>query len=417
MNTVKKLYLVLVIMLIAAACRRAEFMPAPEGIKVPYEAINSTLQEVLKRPEYTLFNKAWNKSNMNAVLAEWTKTAQFTLLVPDDAAMRKAGLDDAGIDGTAKEQLDSLLMYHTLIGRMDLAAMQTLIGNMQWPTLLLNPLFTEMVATHGSAVTQESVYRYRQYLGFTPEGQLLVNGVKAGKPAPIIAQNGILWQVDRVLKPARKNILQTLAADGRFTLYLEALRLADSVYESIPEIYPYSIPEYWFAKTRLNTTKASMDWGCECVALEFGRLDRMSIFAPTDDAFRRVGLHTPDDLRVLNSRFKPYMDENYAMIGHGPLDSLLSLHAWGMQRTMVSGFMPKVFYSNDLIPAIIRQYIPEDGTAFMPLRFSKDGNGHVQLQVTGSTAEKATIIDADIESIQGPVHVVDRLLIRPGFSF
>lgn len=420
MNTVKKLWLALVIMLIAVACRRAELMPAPEGAKVPYETVNSTLQEVLKRPEYTLFNKAWNKSNMNAVLAEWTKTAQFTLLVPDDAAMRKAGLDAAGIDGTAKEQLDSLLMYHTLIGRMDLAAMQTLVGNVQWSTLLLNPLFTEMVTTHGSAVTKESIYRYQQYLGFTPEGQLLVNGMKAGKPAPIITKDGILWQVDRVLKPARKNILQTLAADGRFTLYLEALRLADSVYESIPEIYPYSIAEFWFAKTRLNTTYASMDWGCDCVVLEFGKLGnggRMSIFAPTDDAFRRAGLRTPDDLRVLNNRFKPYRDENYSMVGHGPLDSLLSLHTWGAQRGMVSGFMPTVFYSNDFIPAIIGQYIPDDGTAFMPLRFSKDANGRVQLQVKGSTTEKATIIDADIESIQGPIHVVDRLLIRPGFSF
>lgn len=426
MNTAKKIWLALVIIIISAACRKAEFMPAPEGEKVAYEEIDSTLLDVLKRPEYSLFNKAWNKSNMNGLLAkEWTKTAQFTLLVPDDAAMRKAGLDNAGIDGASKEQLDSLLMYHTLSGKVEITAMQTQAGNIQWSTLLLNPLYTEMLNSHGSAVTKEMPYRYRQFLALTPEGQLLVNGIKVGKPAPIAAKDGVIWQVDRVLKPARKNLLQTLEADGRFTLYLEALRLSDSLYETIPELYPYSIGEYWFAKTRLNTTIARMDWGCECIVYEFGKLGRggrMALFAPTDDAFRRVGLRNVDDLRVLNNRFKPYMNEQYAMVGHAPLDSLLSFHAWGIQRGMLAVGIPPIFYANDFIPAIMDQIVLGDGqstgvTVELPLRFSKDGNGRVQLQVKGSTAEKATIIDPDIECIQGPIHVVDRLLIRPGFSF
>lgn len=426
MNTANKIWLALVIIMLSAACRKAEFMPVPEGEKVAYEESNSSLLDVLKRPEYALFYKAWNKSNMNVVLEkEWTKTAQFTLLVPDDAAMRKAGLDDAGIDGTSKEQLDSLLMYHTLIGKVEITGMQTQAGNMQWLTLLFNPLFTEMLNSHGSAVTKETPYRYRQFLALTPEGQLLVNGIKAGKPAPIAARNGAVWQVDRVLKPARKNLLQTLEADGRFTLYLEALRLGDSLYASIPELYPYSIGEYWFAKTRLNTTTVSMDWGCDCLVFQFGKLGRsgrMALFAPTDDAFHRAGLRNVNDLRVLNGRFKPYRNEYYAMVGHGPLDSLLSLHSWGMQRAMVAVGIPPVFYSNDLIPAIMDQMVLDGGqstgvTVGIPFRFSKDANGRIQLQVNGSTAEKATIIDADIESIQGPIHVVDRLLIRPGFSF
>lgn len=412
----------LMVIVCASACRKEEFMPEPQGEKVPYTGADSTLQQMLAGPGYGLFAKAWQKSNMNAVLASWGSNTMYTLLVPGDDAMRAAGLDDAGIGSASKETLDSMLMFHTVIGAIDNRSFTSLPASVGVRTMLVNPVFSEPLNPPGSAVKYDSVYRYHQYLAVKDQ-QLLVSGRVAGNAAPVYAKNGTIWKISRVLKPARKNMRQLLEGDPRFTLYVAALQLAEKTYETIDGLDALSQPPFMFYNTTLNTSKAEIDWDCYCNALPFGLTERNSIFAPTNEAFEKVGLRTVDDIRALNDRYKPVFDFDISILkGRSPLDSLLYMNTWGRQRSFYVLHIPPVFYNNDLIPEIMNGFglKPLDYYAPpvpSPLEFSKDANGRIQVQWKGSGAEKATIIEADIETIQGPVHVIDRLIVPPGFHF
>lgn len=422
MNGAKQVWLTLVVVLcIITGCRKKEFVHLPEGQKVPYEEVKITLKEVLQRPEYQLFNKAWLKSNLPGILVAAGNTP-VTLLVPDNAAMKAAGLDEAGIDKSTQTALDSLLMYHTITARVELQGLQTQISNIPWRTLLLNPVFTEGLNGVGSAVPRDSVYRYRQYLGINQKGELLVEGKQVGTGAPVITRDGNIWPINKVLRPATKTMLKALEDDGRFTLYLEALKMTDDLYSTMPELDEYSLGPYLFFNTTLNAAISDIDWEeCFCPIFIYGKVQRFSMFAPTDDAFRQVGLRTKEDLLALNSRTPPRF-RGFTLVDFAVLDSLLNINVWGKQRGIARTNTPAVYYSNDLIPAVMDVLPITFNSITTPqlqrfLDCSKDGNGRVQLKIKGSTAEKATIIDGDIPSIQGPIHAIDRLLVPPGFSF
>lgn len=408
---------------VVAACRKNEFMPEPQGEKVPYTLTDSTLQQILARPEYGLFSKAWQKSNIEKIMGTWGRNTMFTLLVPDDAAMRAAGLDDAGISSAAKETLDSMLMFHTVVGAVNDKTFGLLSASVGMRTLLLNPVFRERLNPPGTAVSRDSIYRYRQYLALNKEQQLLISGQVVGNAAPIAAKNGTIWKINRVLQPARKNMRQALEDDPRFTLYLEAQRLADSLYETIEGLDPYSMEPFMFYNTVFNTTTAQIDWDCNCSVYTFGNVDRTSLFAPTNDAFIKAGLRTVDDLRALNNRSKPvFRADDYSVQGRSVLDSLLYITSWGRQRIFYSAYVLPMFYDNDLVPEIMQYFDLKTGDYYSPpvaspLEFSKDAGGRVQVQFKGSTAEKATIIGPVIETVQGPIHVTDRLIVPPGFHF
>lgn len=412
----------LMVIVCASACRKEEFMPEPQGEKMPYTGTDSTLQQMLGRPEYGLFGKAWQKSNMDAVLASWGSNTMFTLLVPDDAAMRAAGLDDAGISGATKETLDSMLMFHTVIGAIDNSAFTNIPVSVGVRTMLVNPVFKEQLNPSGTAVKRDSVYRYQQYLAVKDQ-QLLVNGRATGNAAPVYARNGAIWKINRVLRPARKNMRQLLESDPRFTLYVAALQMAEQTYEAIDGLDPYNLLSFMFYNTTFNTTTAQIDWGCYCNVMEFGLVERSSNFAPTNEAFEKAGLRTVDDIRALNNRFKPAFDYDYYIVtGHSVLDSLLLMHTWGRQRNFYGAAIPPVFYNNDLIPVIMSVFrltstVDYAPLVSSPLEFSKDSNGRIQVQWKGSSAEKATIVESDIETVQGPIHAIDRLLVPPGFHF
>ncbi len=412
----------LLVIVCASACRKEEFMPEPQGEKVPYAGADSTLQQILAGPGYGLLAKAWQKSGMDAVLASWGHNTMFTLLAPDDAAMRAAGLDEAGIGSASKETLDSMLMFHTLIGAIDNTSFASLPASVGVRTMLVNPVFTERLNAPGSAVERDSVYRYHQYLAIK-DRQLLVSGRATGNAAPAYAKNGVIWKIGRVLKPAGKNMRQLLEGDPRFTLYIAALQLAEKTYETIEGLDPLSQPPFMFYNATFNTSTPQIDWDCYCNVMEYGLVERNSIFAPTNEAFEKAGLRTVDDIRALNDRSKPVFDfDNYTVKGRSVLDSLLYMHTWGRQRSFYGLEIPPVFYNNDLIPEIVNGFglKPPDYYAPpvpSPLEFSKDANGRIQLQWKGSGTEKATVIEADIETIQGPIHAIDRLIVPPGFHF
>eukprot|EP01132_Coremiostelium_polycephalum_P020846 gene20846-24771_t len=114
-----KLFAICLLLLTLASCRKKEFQPEVEGAKIPTQDINMTLKEALETSSFTLFKAAWKKSNMNSILEKKGNKAPFTLLVPTDAACVAGGLTQEFINKTAPELLDSILLYHTLVGSTD----------------------------------------------------------------------------------------------------------------------------------------------------------------------------------------------------------------------------------------------------------------------------------------------------------
>lgn len=398
------------LLLLLAACRKDEFMPEAEGQPVPAEELTVTIKELLNRSSYTLFKAAWERSDMNAIIK--TKGAKFpyTLLVPTDAAFIAEGLTLEVINTTTPALLDSILLYHTIDGNIIATELRKSEGRYTGKTLLENSNLKVKPAISGSG--PYDIYAYLQYLKISDE-ELFINGKTAGKIAPQQAKDGLLLPIDRVLHKPTKTILQILREDGRFGMYLELNERSDALYTELSEYafthdFTADISLHPFANYNLTFT---------------------SIFAVPDEVFQQAGFNTVDEIMALNDRNPlPYLDYNtFTMVGGLASDSLIAYHRWGTsfaETNPSSGGGIKTgnnFYTNDMTNALLSDYTLVNGNNGIvrpylnPLNFSQEG-GSTKVSVKGSDYPAATITEGNINSLMGPMHVVDRLILPKGFK-
>jgi hypothetical protein len=126
---------------------------------------------------------------------------------------------------------------------------------------------------------------------------------------------------------------------------------------------------------------------------------------------------------VLNSRSMPYLNwDTFEMVNGFVTDSLLAYHAWGRMYTPKGAFgtgnrSVAMFYSNDLDNSIIGNYdlTSSNGGNLPPypmtLEFGVGTAGQITVKVKGSTHPAATVTEADINTFQGPLHLVDNLIL------
>lgn len=394
-----------------ASCRKKEFMPEVEGQPVPHPEITTSLKEVLNAAPYTLFKAAWERSNMDQLMKERGDKAYYTLLVPTNEAFIADGLTLEKINNTEPALLDSILLYHTLSGALNPEDVKDRADNYAGKSLLENPNLRVKPAVTGSALFEP--YFYLQYLKLT-NNELYINGKKAGSIPAIPAKNGVLWPVNRVLHKPTKTIFQVLEDDGRFGMYLELNARTDAL----------------FAELTYGSFIHDFTRGLKVMDMGYFNITFHSVFAVTDDAFRKAGFNTVDEMMELNNRNPlPYVDwDTYSVKGGLATDTLVGYHRWG---TFFSHDEPNVgrgttnatnFYSNDLNNTVLSDYTVVTAgfpTPFpeykMPLDFNTEG-GVVKVKVKGSDYPAASVIEADINTIMGPVHVVDRLLLPKGFK-
>jgi hypothetical protein len=105
------------------------------------------------------------------------------------------------------------------------------------------------------------------------------------------------------------------------------------------------------------------------------------------------------------------------------------MHRWGRlfepYNNMVGkGLpMPDIFYANDLNNRLLGNYTlttSNDGNLpvyKMPLDFGLDANGRVTVKAKESPYPAATVIEKDINTLMGPIHVVDRLIPPKDFKY
>jgi len=409
MKSIKLLTCCLLLFMLAG-CRKDEFMPEVEGEKIPHEELTVTMKELLAASPYTLFKAAWQRSDMEQMIKERGSKFPYTLLVPTDAAFIADGLTLDVINSTAPALLDSILLYHTLEGNIIADDLKKSEERYIGKTLLKNPNLT--VKDHlnpGGGV----MYTYFQYLKVT-DGELFINGKRAGKTPPVQANDGLFQPINQVLHKPTKTILEVLREDGRFGMYLEMNERADALYAELTE---YSFPhDFTQGLTFIPNSNYNIVFS--------------SIFAIPDEAFRQAGFNTVDDILALNDRNPlPYLDWNtFTVVGGFATDSLVAYHRWGTLFSPVdpsSGAgvtAPSNFYSSDLNNSLLSDYIivsaGTNGSVspyINPLDFSKE-DGKIKVKVKGSDYPAASIVESDINTLMGPVHVVDHLLLPKGFK-
>lgn len=393
-----------------ASCRKAEFQPEVEGEQVPAQDLTITLKEVLEASSNTLFKAAWNRSNMNSIISKRGNSSPITLLVPSDAAFIADGMTLAVINNTNPALLDSLLLYHTLSSGFNPKDLEGRGEN----TVAISLLENKDIRVKGyDNEFQTDPYFYRQYISVSGN-ELLVNGKKAGTSAATLTKNGTFWPVDHVLKRPRKTMMQALQEDGRFGMYVEIMTKTDMLWEEAMMGFVERIP---FS---------------DGLTVGHNYLIFKSIFAPTDEAFHQAGFKNVEDLMALNRRnVLPYFDlDVWEQVGTGyATDTLLTLHRWGRLLKERDGWgpggdNPDIFYANDLNNNLLSGYgLTTSGytgtipVMYVPFDFSKNDAGQVTVKVKSSSYPAATIVEGDINTLMGPIHVVNRLLPPKNFKF
>lgn len=425
-------------LLLFAACTKSEFLPDPAGSQVPFQPeATQTVEELLAASPAKLYYSAWQKSNIKTILKAKSSKLVYTIFAPNDAAMQAAGLTAAAIGQMPVAKLDSLMMFYTTFGFVTQAELKQRSDNFVVKTLLEKPgLYLPYYENTESR--QYDLYYYKNYVGVKGES-LLVNGRNLGKLNYIPAVDGGLYLLEKAIEKPTKTILEALIADGRFTIFLESQRLADESYietmiNGMEPLFGYR-PEPEEVLPYITGRKLyTVGWGINAPIYQgyIGpNITISTLFAPTDEAFHNAGFQTLADVMKFNERSAStiYFDENlFTGVGGFPMDTVYNFHRdWGrmFQRLTAGGDKAiantTVFYGNVLNAALNEYMVNVGGNApaefayKMPIEFSSSNNS-VQLKAKGSSYPAATVTETDINTLNGPIHVVDRLIFPKGFK-
>ncbi len=414
------------------ACQKTEFMPPPEGEAIPYEELKyDKLATILEKSPYQLFNSVWKKSTLNSKL---TDRLVHTLLVPTDEALSAAGYSAASIAAMAPEEADQLVRFYTIEQRVSKEEVEDNIRNLRVISMLDVPRDWKIQQPY--AYDQRTVnLPYIHYLG-TANDQLLVNGVPMGNMADgIPAANGYVWPINKLIATESRSFLEIMEADPRFSMLLDVKKRSDSVFDNdyldIMEINTgrRPRPESYTYRMFYNELPLTVNRG-----LITGGSFPSTIFLPTNEAFEKAGFNSVDDVLAWNKKYgapmvyNPSGQTHERIIGGGfPSDTVLMYHFdWGRDLLPYSPQwgkapdpVPAAFYQNDMYDELLGNVLLNNRvgnmTLVMPLTFGRDDQGRVLVQLKGSDAPPATIIET-INTALGPLHLVDRLFIPKGLK-
>lgn len=422
----------LLLMLIVTACRKNEFMPDPMGepIAAPVYPALTTLFDA----EYSLFRSAWEKAEMDKLLAVEQTQSKLTFFVPSNKAMEEAGWTNAKIGSAPKNVLQDLLRYHIVGSSVSVAQLKAAQTDLIIPSLLKHPKFREGIK-RGAAVLGTIPYEYRHSLTIK-EGQLLDNGIGLKISKEVAVAQGTALFIDQVMKKPEKQMIDVLREDGRFSLYLKAMEISNEGYQEdmIMNMYPIYEPPLNFLVDFNFYYEGSI-----FETPEFPRhVIRFTLFAPTNEAFRQMGIQNEADLRALHRRIPQpaYFGDKELT----PIDSLLRYQHTGMtlnqviandDYTVVGLSVQKkrdindlTFYGHLLDDKILANYPIAYGTtnggewvsAYVPYRFNRLANHQLAVRHIEATPQPATVVEENINTIQGPIHAVDRIFVPKDFT-
>ncbi|TDQ73700.1 fasciclin domain-containing protein [Sphingobacterium yanglingense] len=418
-------YLTTIVLLtigLCSSCLKKEFMPPPIGESIPYQDSIPTFYEAFSDPAYSTFLHAWRRSRISSQVNVQDPKTKFTVLIPDNQAMAQAGYTLAKINQMSLNDIDSLVFYHTIKGQMPQKGIEESKGNTRLNTLLTHP--SEMEG--GTSETGENSvfhYKYKVYFGIENQ-QILLNGKPHGPQNRIVeSKQATLIPISKVLVRPSKTTAQFLREDGRFSMFIKALNYSDSLYhemqtESNP--YYYQPEGYQLRMNMLSTFNST------------------SLLVPTDDAFKKAGIYTVSDIEKLCER-SPVQVKNWTgtMSNFSVIDSVMNNHWWQINSWNVLATDPRglatyhqaknaftpfsTFFSNDLrneiLGTIVLSWEVDQGYRIDSNNLEFDrANNEIRIKTKGSKHPAAKVIEQDILTYTGVVHVIDRLLLPKDFK-
>lgn len=300
------------------------------GLSVFISSCNNDDDNPVTPAEPTIVDIASNNSNFSILASAVVKaglaetlsgTTEYTVFAPTNAAFEAAGITQATIDGFADNDpaLQEILLYHVLAGEVTASQVTTGVVNT-------------------AATSNNEMY-------INASNGVRINGLVNVTQTDLQASNGVVHVVDAVIvKP--KTIAATATditnnvsdADDGFSFLLAAIDEAG-----------------------LNLSTIAGNNG-----------GTLTVFAPTNAAFKEAGLMTETAVRDL---------------GATTLTSILQYH-------IVAG---RVF-SSDL------------SDAANPATLLTEGNFYVSLSDAGVFVNEAQVTATDVLTTEGVIHVVDRVI-------
>ncbi len=313
------------VLLLAAVGAVVSFSSCGKDDKPQPVVTNTITDKVVADASFTLLEQAVLRANLQGTLSS---TGPFTVFAPDDAAFTGAGLTATVIGNTTPAALSNILLYHTIPARILAAAVPA------GPN-------ARVVTASGDSV----------FVTSNTNG-VFVNGVRV-TGADIVADNGVIHKVGRVIQPPIGNIVQTAVA---------RTGLLDSLVKAVTRA---SNPNVAGSDPTLANTLSTAT---------------LTVFAPTNAAFTQLlttlGLTDINQIPIAN------------------LLSVLRLHV------VNPGIATRAF-SNSLVNGALPMLAGSTTVALST-------NG-ATIKGSGGTAA-SNIIATDIMCRNGVVHVIDRVL-------
>jgi len=259
------------------------------------------------------------KANLTSTLSG---TGPFTLFAPTNDGFTNAGITSDVLNSISTEDLSNLLLYHVIPSSVPAASVPA------------GPNAKVIVANGDSVfVTNNS-------------NGVFINGIKVIE-ADITASNGIIHKLNNVLIPASGNIVETAQADTAFSYLVAAV---------------------------LRASTGSVD----VVGILSGS-NILTVFAPTNNAFRAAGFATIDAINAADPDL---------------LAGIVAYH-------VIAGRI----FSSDLT----------DGA--MPATLAGGATVTIGVSASGATVKgmsntaASNITKANIVATNGVVHVIDQVLL------
>jgi uncharacterized surface protein with fasciclin (FAS1) repeats len=394
----KILFFFALLVTVAMACSKKDILPEEVGEPVPYVPdATRNWQQVMNDPEFSLFKAAWSRSKMDSLVRR-NNSAFHTVFMPVNTAFEAAGWNSDKINATASTDLDSLLRYYVVVGRytsenIALPSPRPYLLN----TMAVNPRVT------GATVARPYVYRF--YVSAEADS-LVINGKGVGLMSKSEeALNGQVYKLEKMVTKPKVTLIEYIRSEPRFSMLLAAINASTPYYT-----YPanYNNPQ-WITK------------------MGNGVQSRPTLFLPTNRAFSNSGFNTIADIQAFIAPSTPvegpFYDENrFYLYPTTSMDSLLNAHGFSV---LMGGFSTltwdNIFFYRDLKknPATLSGYLLQPG------QFSQEGNVMMKTVIktennrvmVGSFYNKnapfQAIAEADIECLNGIIHVVDDFILKP----
>ncbi len=281
-------------------------------------------------PRFTFLTAAVTKAGLGATLSGKDK---FTVFAPTDDAFKASGIPDiAAINSMSTADLTNVLLYHVLPGTVMAADIPA--GQTPKQTALTTPnngmVYISKAATPATGTTGVSI-----------------NNARVSQ-ADVAATNGTIHVIDRVLMPAKGNIVAIAQADTTLSLLVTAaLRVGPAVISAL------------------------------------GGTTALTVFAPTNAAFRAT----------------PY--STAALINAAPIDSLTKILTYHVVAgpTGTRAFSPTL--TNGLVVTTVQTGTATVGVSPTGVTVTGKGNG----------GNAAKVVVADINATNGVIHKIDRILM------